>query len=354
MHKYLSLDQCLVSFDLDSNVFRITSKDPKLKGKPFQITLPVSSKQESYTVNTLFELMLERGDEVVEGVRLPSSIDFPDKKKWEEIYEKILPKRYLDTSDLYKEVLPMVGETFGGEEILFNLTVPGNGRLANPAPNTLISGMAGGGKTHLLKVIAKNASYSGVKAVVLSPKGSFVEEFDDIENSDVKVSDGLMNSYSELVTISDLINDRSQVVEDQDGVSRFRWQDDTTEMDLYEDKPIYLLIDEVAELLHTDVTWFTDAVISKLSHILTAGTMAGVYVFMASQRFDFTTTSLNDLWRSAGRRVIVGGSAGVDSERFLGVDGGMTRLDEDLLSRGVAISSVRGETPTLFRVYGEY
>lgn len=346
MNKYLKIDQCLISFDSESNCFRITSKDEKLKGKPFQITLPINTKKESYTVKTLFDLLLESGDSEVIDKRLPEKIPFPDRKKRREIYEKI---------GVNEEVAPVIGETFGREEVFFNLTAgKDTGVIGELSPHTFVLGRHGSGKISLLHSIVKNAELSQVSSQILDLK-NYTFFPPQLKKGHLDISSGLMESYDKLVEVEKVIYQRYKILKER-GEYLYTALDKTTfsHVDSFDTLPIYLIIDEISEVFQQP-QWFRDAFMSKVAEILRIGRAAGVFVFIFDQHFKGFYKHFGAPMVDIERRVLMGDwrDYRIDDVRsFLQIDAHIG-VDKKLLSHGRGVVSVSGDTPVLFQIYSD-
>lgn len=125
----LELSGVRVNYDPKNGSLRLTSKDPDLRGKAFNITLTSNST----TSNTLLELMEAKGVELGH-TKLPDRCSFGDVLGLENTYKPYSPLSF----------------TLGRGEHELRLDLEEHGSL-------LVAGCPGGGKTVMLRALARQA-----------------------------------------------------------------------------------------------------------------------------------------------------------------------------------------------------
>lgn len=127
--KSLEISSIKVKYDEKDGSFKLTARDPDLKGKPFLVTISSSSP----TFQTLAQLMSETG--LMEDVLLPREValSIPE---LEELYDPSKPMKFV------------LGETFNKRVVPLDLTESGN---------FLVVGYPGSGKSTLLESLAQQA-----------------------------------------------------------------------------------------------------------------------------------------------------------------------------------------------------
>jgi len=125
----LELSGVRVNYDPKNGSLRLTSKDPDLRGKAFNITLTSNST----TSNTLLELMEAKGVELGH-TEVPNRCSFDDVRGLENTYEPYSPLSF----------------TLGRDELELRIDLAEHGSL-------LLAGRAGGGKTVMMRALARQA-----------------------------------------------------------------------------------------------------------------------------------------------------------------------------------------------------
>lgn len=352
MKKYLNIDDCKISYSKKDNCFRITSKDKQLKGRPFQITLPIKNNGiDNSTAETLLELFKTSPNLSTENEKLPANLTFPTETKLNKIYENLNLTNWQKSS----KVLPIIGETFNNQNIFFNLGTPlYKENISEIVPYTFITGKTGTGKTVLLKTIAKNAAYNDSKAVIITLRN--YNEFIDLEDSEnIITTVGLMEGFSKLVEIENIAKNRLKLLEET-GIRKNFFIDLIPEdfenfyyKDSFDNKPIFLTIDEISDIFYNTPDWYSDAFIKKLTKILQIGKTAGIYVFISTQRVQKELIP-NSFLQFFGRRIIMGNKMNYeDTKNFLNV--GFDGIPKKMMNPGTGVYSEHGNSPIIFQTF---
>lgn len=140
--KYLQLEDTRVYYDQETGDIRLISKDPRLKGHPFQLNL----FRDSDSTESIYRL-LEAEDLLGEKLRdLPQIADIPPLHlRMRRVNEDVrFPNRDLEGKNLRF----LLGETYDSNLLEINL---------HSAPHTLVSGIPGSGKSTLLRSLMGQA-----------------------------------------------------------------------------------------------------------------------------------------------------------------------------------------------------
>lgn len=254
MAKYLELSNILVSYDPDSRVFRMTSKDPKLDKRPFQVTLPTNSFHSSSTVDTLFELF--EGEGLIEGNTFPE-IASPD-------YGALF-----GDGTFNPKTTVFLGEDVNGKPIpavLDTSAVSARSSYSHRdlivAPHTFITARAGGGKTTLLRTVLKHAEYFSdcIDPWVITPSAS---------NGPWELGAGVRPDrlFTDRWTFYDALGDLCRIVDQRAG-------------SYSEQKAIFVLIDDFRTFMFPNDE-LNVRLRDRVKHISSRGRSSGVYLFAA-------------------------------------------------------------------------
>lgn len=298
-------------------------------------------------MKTLLELFNETPDLIEKENNLSTNLLFPQKPKLNEIYEKLKLKNWKNK----KFLLPVIGETFNKQEIFFNVGIPLNNENNNEiSPYSLITGNTGTGKTTLLRTIVKNSIENEIKSMIITLQG--INEFSELETTskNIQTASNLMDAYASLVKIENIAKSRIALLE-KIGKNLFidLEKDGFLSVDNFDNKPIYLIIDEISNIFYNTPDWYSTAFIEKLTEILQIGKTAGIYVFVSTQRIqkDLIPGSFLAFFE---RRVIMGNKMSYeDTKNFLNV--GFDGIPNKLMNNGVGVVSVHGESPTIFQTF---
>jgi len=130
----LELSQVQVKIDEKTGSLRITSKDPDLRGKAFNITLTSSSA----TTETLLELMREKGVKDAEAdYYITNKLALRFLGGIEAVYDPTRPLEFV------------LGETFNSRKVRLNF---------EKEAHLLIAGLPGGGKTVAIRSLIEQAT----------------------------------------------------------------------------------------------------------------------------------------------------------------------------------------------------
>lgn len=143
----IDLESVRIRYDHPNGVFRITSIDPRLKGKPFQLTV----SRDSAAVRSLLEVFQEEGI-ITADDELPTSVTLRSIGDWQNGLDDYAiangPRPAFSDTRLR---LPL-GQTTGSRPVAMDLS---------KAPHTLVTGAPGRGKSGFLGALASYAIESG-------------------------------------------------------------------------------------------------------------------------------------------------------------------------------------------------
>lgn len=332
MARHLEISDLRVSYDPAQQAFRITSKATKLRGKPFQITLPAVSEGESRTVDTLFDLMRDEG-----LLAAPERISSKAVANLRELFEASLED---------PATTIFLGETFGGEAVPAILDSPPAERLRDDraiiAPNTFISGGVGTGKTQLLKMILRHAEYFSdqVFGWVLTPNSQdrTWRAYTEDRRCGTRKLRGRWECYDGLRDVLDLVQDRNESLV---SAGRNNWSELDEEL-----RTLFVVLDDLDDLV-SPKDELSERVLSLLLAISRQGRSAGVYLFAASKGVAPEALAAN-----LGRRISMGNRSGHEQRLVLRTAEGVPR--HLLRAPGRALVSTYGEDPRVIQTYAMF
>jgi len=262
--KYLQLEDTRAYYDQKSGSVRLISKDKRLRGEPFQINLV----RDAPTTESLVKLLTAEGLIDPREHALPMRTALPRKLPPQNstVFEADYAERRSDTRLNF-----LLGSTFGDRKLEIDLGI---------APNTLIAGRTGSGKTVLLNTLREQAMdrpHSAVHWVNLKDRLTPGEE------SALRHQDRYAGTLEEAARLIEnlrvLIHERLQLLAAR-GVNH--WSH-TTGIE-----PQYLFLDGLWSALPDSENYLVAKEIwdirQTLSSILRLGRTVGIYSFSAEQR----------------------------------------------------------------------
>jgi len=152
----IDLESVRVRYDHRDGSFRITSADPRLKGKPFQLTL----SRESSTMASLLSVFKEEGLIRDEDL-IPLRVGLAELKRYDSVRDEYatagVPRPHRDS----RLVFPL-GKSSRSELVTIDLGY---------AAHTLITGAPGTGKTETLRSLAVQSALKESYSWLLDPLG---------------------------------------------------------------------------------------------------------------------------------------------------------------------------------------
>jgi len=194
----IDLDSVRIRYDHRDGAFRLTSADPRLKGKPFLVTL----SRDSRAVASLLELFQEEGI-ITEGDLIPRSLSLQDVKRYDTLLDEYaiagLPRPHQDS-----RLVLALGKTSSRETVSIDLGY---------AAHTLIAGATGTGKTALLTALAaQTAARNGASSVwLLDPLSEGYKDGVSELNS-VRVGRGVGESTLIAETVAEVLHERLELL----------------------------------------------------------------------------------------------------------------------------------------------
>lgn len=260
----LPLENVRVHYDTRTGAVVLSSKDPAIKGKPFQIKLSADSP----TYDTLLNLLETRGLAEVNSTKIAKFIGIPSAKM-------------TDSDKKEYKTRIRIGESFEDEPIELDL---------NHSPHTLIAGGTGSGKSIIQRLILAHA---------LSHREEI--ELYGIDLKRVELSYYFEDSKENLATTLDdsmrLLDNLKKVLEERYSLLEAEGKNSYRDTDL---KAIYLMVDELylisgASGVNSSEGRVEDAkrvlIQENLALLARLGRAAGIYLFVATQRPDATVMS---------------------------------------------------------------
>jgi len=151
----IDLDSVRIRYDPRDGAFRLTSADPRLKGKPFMLTL----SRESKAVASLLDVFRAEGIIRDEDL-IPTRVTVQSTQRYDGILDEYTlagkPQPHRDTRLSFT-----AGKISPSEVVAIDLGY---------APHTLITGASGTGKTELLRSWARSALARESDIRILDPK----------------------------------------------------------------------------------------------------------------------------------------------------------------------------------------
>lgn len=325
MSKFIEIEKVRAYYDEFTGNIRLISKDKKLKGKPFQITL----SRDSGTVDSLYEIFEE------------------ENKISENALIRTMPKLVeLSQSDPRKEVKTLPNGDPSDNRLNFSLGETGTNRIflnLENSPHSLIWGNAGYGKTELLKTIGRQVINDG--------KGLFwCIEAHDGEYSQLDFRDNLDKYAKSEEDIANLFEDLEKLIDERleamKSLNVNDWRDLTHRL-----PPVFFVIDDFGMLgsgsyRHQKMLekWY----ISVLQKVSSLGRSAGVFMFISSQRFISNMIPGNVLANFSN--MIIFGQVSPDDE-FNVFNHGESNYHVLRNHVGRAVIKSAGKDPILFQSY---
>jgi len=231
----IDLERVRVRYDRRDGAFRLTSADPRLKGRSFRLTLSRGSD----AVDSLMDVFEEEGILSPED-RIPTVVQLRElgglSQEVDE-YSFTGEERPVQDSRL---VFP-VGQHMGGAAMSVDLGY---------SPHTLVTGEAGTGKTQTLRIFARQA-----RKLALSSKASLLI----VSSSE---SDG--SKYATLGKLTGILRARIQMLQSTGAMDSRNYEARVGSM-----APLFLFVDGLDRLKLSD--W--------LPELLSFGEKVGIYLF---------------------------------------------------------------------------
>jgi S-DNA-T family DNA segregation ATPase FtsK/SpoIIIE len=316
----LPLENVRVHYDANTGAVVLSSKDPAIKGKPFQIKLSADSP----TYDTLLNLLETRGLAEVNSTKIAKHIGIPSVKMTDS-----------DKGE-YKTRI-RIGESFEDEPIELDLT---------HSPHTLIAGGTGSGKSIIQRLILAHALSHRDEIEVYGIDLKRVELSPYFEDSKDNLATTLDGSLKLLASLKRELEDRYSFLETE---GKNSYQD----TDL---KAIYLVIDELSPIsgvggVDSPEGRVEDAkrvfIQENLALLTRLGRAAGIYLFVATQRPDATVMS-GEFKANLTTRILAGNAGAAVAH--LTLDKRPAFGGALLRNRGRAIVSIYGQQK-LIQVY---
>lgn len=257
----LPLENVRVHYDTSTGAVIISSKDPAIKGKPFQIKLSADSP----TYDTLLNLLETRGLAEVNSTKIAKSIEIPSAKM-------------TDSDKKEYKTRIRIGESFEDEPIELDL---------KHSPHILIAGGTGSGKSIIQRLIAAHA---------LSHSDEI--DFYGIDLKRVELQPYFKDSKENLATTLDdamlLLDNLKQVLQARYDFLENEGKNSYLDTDL---KAIYLMVDELYLISGSSGVKSSEGrvedakrvlIMENLQLLARLGRAAGFYLFIATQRPDAT------------------------------------------------------------------
>lgn len=319
-HKSLTLNNFQVRYNPETAEISITSKDPALKKKPFILNL----SGDSPTYDTLLELLKQEGLVDMDKTRISKSIVIPDASQTDS-----------PQGDFKTRI--RIGETF--------LDKPVELDLAN-SPHTLVTGVAGGGKSVFQRLVAAHALLHKDEIDFYAIDLKRVELKSYFEDSPERLATTLDDALNLLEMLKRSIQGRYDLLEEAG----------KTSIAGMGKKAVYLMVDDLGTLLYesgerTREGRLEDAkrilIQDQLLYLARLGRSVGVYLFIGTQRPDseIIPGELNSLFSN---RILMGSAGSQAAHLALAgrpeFGGGLLRIP------GRAIVSILGKQ-TLTQIY---
>jgi len=296
--KYLQLDDTRAYYDQKSGSVRLISKDKRLRGEPFQINLV----RDAPTTESLVKLLAAEGIIDPREHELPTRVALPRKLPPEDstVLEGERAQRRTDPRLNF-----LLGSTFGDRKLEIDLGI---------APNTLIAGRPGSGKTVLLNSLREQAldrPHSAIHWVAV--------------DSDAQLADATTRRHQDRFASN--LDETAKLVEDLRRlmVERFKLMDeqDANSWDQVEGvDPQYLFLDGLWSALPDAENYLVPKEIwdirNSLGSILRIGRAAGVYIFTVEQT-PSSDIIPGEFKANMGRRILMGENDSATETLTLGI-----------------------------------
>jgi len=303
-----------ISYDHKNGSIRLLSSDPRLAGKPFQLTITANS--DSY--KSLFELLENQG--LVDM----SKLDIPRGLKIDSV--EVLAVENRDPRSSIQ-----IGEGFANTPITLDLRV---------SPHVLIAGSAGSGKSVVLRnFIAHGLAHESIELRVIDLKR--IEFAGYKYRAQDQIVTTIADSFTMLRKVSDSLTKRYSLL-DKAKVKTYR--------DLPDELPaIYVVIDELSSLLTTSNDFpYAHQVEMKwlITNIVKLGRAVGIYGIFGAQRIDADIIP-GEINQNIETRILMGNSTPATAFSILGAT---PQFGGSLLNvRGRGIIKINGAKQELFQ-----
>lgn len=257
----IDLDSVRIRYDHRDGAFRITSADPRLKGKPFQLTL----SRDSNAVTSLVQLFKDEGI-IGPGDLIPRFTDLQSAQSYLNLLDEYtiagIPKPHRDSRLRF-----LLGKSSSTESIAIDLSY---------AAHTLITGDPGAGKTEALIALAAQATEKGGSVWILDPLNeSYSSAVPQLR--EVRSGGGLQDSRLIAEAVQDELYAR---LESLNTVGADGWADYEAAVGPME--PVFLFADSLEQFGAEG--WISD--------ILGYGARVGIFLFATVQRADLLSASI--------------------------------------------------------------
>lgn len=322
-------------YDDETGKIQLITKDKRMRGKPFQMTL----SRDSESAESLFNLLEDENVVTKQAVinKLPKEVFFDNSVNSKNFVKE--GHDYINNPDHEDpRLIFSIGEDSDGNVRKIDL---------KHAPATLITGRCGSGKTQFLRNIAQQVIRFPDNQLFVISRSS---EFDDLHlrNGLDHIEKGLDGAFKMCQDVERIFKDRMKILE-QNFVNR--WMDDD-EID-----PIFFMIDEAAHFLFPSGVKTNDGRLDDLkssycSEILNRvsmqGQTVGIYLFYSTQRPDATILP-GETKANLGRRILMGKSESVVEQMTLHKKSDISNMLKENPGRGII--RTYGSEEVLFQAY---
>lgn len=265
----IDLESVRIRYDHYSGVFRITSIDPRLRGKPFQLTI----SRNSAAVRSLLEVFQEEGI-ITADDELPASVTLSSIGDWQNGLDDHAISRtprpvFSDT----RLRLP-VGQTTGNQPVAMDLSM---------APHTLVTGAPGQGKSGFLAALAGYSIESGKKVRIVGDERWGALILHRMTGQKSINPKQLMTEFRERLDLLDRVG-KMDYIEYENKVGAM--------------PPVFVFADELSN---------TPMALDWMEEILDEGERVGFYLFAGAHSvFDIPALTDESMLLNFGRRIHLG------------------------------------------------